>query len=73
MIPPHDLHRARAVVARYAEQAGMTPDETEGWNAALDMIAAWLKKAIESEQEPSAVSVRVAWSQVLDICQSERK
>lgn len=51
----------------------MTPDQIIGWNAALDFLAAWLKKAIESEQEPSAVSVRVAWSEVLTICRSERK
>lgn len=51
----------------------MTPDQITGWNAALDFIAAWLKKAIESEQEPSAVSVRVAWAEALTICQNERK
>lgn len=51
----------------------MTPDQIIGWNSALDFLAAWLKQALESEKEPGAAAVRAAWTEVLNICESERR
>lgn len=49
----------------------MTYDQ--GWNAALDFLAEWLKEALISEQEVGDEGVRAAWTEVLNICRSERK
>ncbi len=52
----------------------MMTEESKGWNAFADFLAAWLKGAIaEVELGPKGDCLRAAWGEVLNICQSERK